>query len=108
MTSMDDASRDYTKRGWSIIPIKTKDKRPLIRWEDFQHRRPKEAEARAWVREWPECGIGIVTGLISGLVVIDVDAEHGGNASLEQLEREYGRLPRRARSEARNPATLQD
>lgn len=90
---MNEAIQDYLSRGWSIIPIRPRDKRPLIRWEDFQHRHPDEAEARAWILEWPECGIGIVTGAISGLVVIDVDAGHGGNGSLEQLEREHGRLP---------------
>jgi len=35
--------------------------------------------------------IGIVTGSISGLVVIDVDA--GGEETLAKLEREHGRLP---------------
>jgi hypothetical protein len=39
---------DYIGRGWSVIPIRPGDKRPLVRWEDFQHRRPIEAEARAW------------------------------------------------------------
>jgi hypothetical protein len=38
---------DYIGRGWSVIPIRSGDKRPLVRWEDFQHRRPTEVEARA-------------------------------------------------------------
>ena len=91
--SMDETIHDYLSRGWSIIPIRPGDKRPLVRWEEFQHRRPSEDEARGWLRAWPEAGIGIVTGGISGLVVLDVDPRHGGEASLERLEREHGPLP---------------
>ena len=93
MVSMNDAIRDYIARGWSIIPIRPGDKRPLVRWEDFQHRRASEAEALGWFRAWPEAGIGVVTGAISGLVVIDIDMRHGGDVALEQLEREHDRLP---------------
>lgn len=93
MMSMSDVVHDYAGRGWSVIPIRPGDKRPLVRWEDFQHRRPSEAEVRAWFRSWPGAGIGIVTGAVSGLIVIDVDVRHGGAAALEQLEREHGPVP---------------
>src|SRR5437867_1915259 len=91
--SMNAEVHDYIGRGWSIIPIRAGDKRPLVRWEDFQQRRPTEAEARAWFCGSPEAGIGIVTGAISGLVVVDIDVRHGGDGALDHLEREYGRLP---------------
>jgi Bifunctional DNA primase/polymerase, N-terminal/Primase C terminal 1 (PriCT-1) len=93
MVSMDGALHEYLRRGWAIIPIRTGDKRPLVRWDEFQHRHPSEAEARGWFRQWPGAGIGIVTGVISGLVVIDIDAGHGGDEALEQLEREHGPMP---------------
>jgi hypothetical protein len=88
-----DAILDYLGRGWSIIPIRPGDKRPLVRWEEFQHRRANEAEVRGWFRTWPDAGIGVVTGAISDLVVIDVDLRHGGEVGLEELEREHGQLP---------------
>ena len=91
--SVNEAIRDYTGRGWSIIPIRPGDKRPLVRWEELQHRRAAEEEARGWFRTWPDAGVGIVTGAISGLVVIDVDRRHGGDVGLEKLEQEHGRLP---------------
>ena len=90
---VNEAVDDYTGRGWSIIPIRTGDKRPLVRWEEFQYRRPDVDEVHAWFSRWPEAGIGIVTGAVSGLVVIDVDPRHGGDASLERLEHQYDRLP---------------
>lgn len=37
--------------------------------------------------------IGIATGVLSSLAVLDVDPRHGGDVSLTELEREFGRLP---------------
>jgi hypothetical protein len=93
MITMDEAIRNYVRRGWSIIPIGPAEKRPLVRWEEFQHWRATEEEAWGWFRTWPDAGIGIVTGAISGLVVIDVDLKHGGNAGLKKLEGEHDRMP---------------
>src|SRR2546425_22943 len=93
MASMDEAIHDYIGRGWSIIPIRPGDKRPLVRWEEFQLRRPLEEEARGWFRTRPDAGIGVVTGAISSLVVIDLDLRHGGDVGLEDLERQHARLP---------------
>lgn len=59
---VNEAIDDYIGRGWSIIPIKPGDKRPLVRWDEFQHRRPTVEEVHVWFPEWSEAGIGIVTG----------------------------------------------
>jgi hypothetical protein len=75
---VNEAIHDYAGRNWSIIPIRPEDKRPLVRWENYQHRRADEAEVRGWFQAWPDAGIGIVTGTISGLVVLDIDVRHGG------------------------------
>jgi len=91
-STINEAIHEYIGRGWSIIPIRTGDKRPLVRWEEFQHRHPSEAEACGWFRQWPEAGVAVVTGAISGLIVVDVDPGHGGDESLEKLEREHGTL----------------
>jgi hypothetical protein len=48
---------------------------------------------RTWWEEFPEANIGIATGAPSGLVVLDVDPRHGGDASLRELEKLYGPLP---------------
>lgn len=90
---VNEAIHDYAGRNWSIIPIRPEDKRPLIRWENYQRRRADEAEVRGWFQAWPDAGIGIVTGTISGLVVLDIDVRHGGDVTLDRLELEHGRLP---------------
>jgi Bifunctional DNA primase/polymerase, N-terminal/CHC2 zinc finger len=81
-------------RGWAPIPIEPGGKRPLVTWHQYQERRPTAAEVRHWWRRrWPDAGLGIVTGQISGLVVLDVDPRNGGDETLVELERQHGPLP---------------
>lgn len=86
------AAFGYLRRGWSVIPVEAGGKRPLVRWEDYQHRRADADEVRHWYQRWPGAGIGIVTGVISGLVVLDIDPPHGGDDSLDDLEHRYSVL----------------
>src|SRR5512134_2277855 len=65
------AALAYRAQGWSLVPIEPRGKRPLVRWERFQERAPSEAEIVAWFERWPEANVGIVTGGVSGLVVVD-------------------------------------
>ncbi len=67
----------YLEMGLSVIPLRHKDKKPLISWDDYQKRRPQEWEVKEWWATWPDANIGIVTGRVSGLVVVDVDGEKG-------------------------------
>jgi len=46
-----------------------------------------------WWRRWPTANIGIRTGAVSGLVVLDVDDYRGGGAALKQLARTAPRTP---------------
>ncbi len=80
-------------RGWSVIPLRPHDKRPLMPWEEFQRRRADVEEIRQWFGRWPDANLGIVTGTVSGLVVLDIDAGHGGPESIASLERDHGPLP---------------
>lgn len=87
------AALAYAGRGWSVIPV-SRDKRPLVAWAGFQKRRASESEIRAWYSQWPDAGVAIVCGAISGdLVVLDVDPRHGGSDSLDALVELHGQLP---------------
>ena len=76
----------YMQLGWSVIPLKPKDKRPMVKWKNRQTDRATEDEIRVWWKKYPNSNIGIVTGKISGLDVVDLD---GPNAQ-ELLESEMG------------------
>jgi len=89
------AALEYRNRGLSIIPIKPGDKRPLIAWEEYQERRADEAEIRGWFDTWGEINLGLVTGEVSGFIVIDIDSveakeglkKHAGDYDLETVPR---------------------
>ena len=67
----------YRDRGFSVIPLSYKGKKPLIPWEEYQERIAQKGEVQEWWSKWPDANIGIVTGEVSGLVVVDVDGEKG-------------------------------
>lgn len=51
-----------------------KDKKPLIKsWKPYQERFPTEEEVEHWWQQFPSANIGIITGKISGITVIDID-----------------------------------
>ena len=59
---------------FSVIPLKP-DKRPLIKWEEFQKKYPTKDDINRWWVKYPNSLIGIITGKISGIVVVDVDTK---------------------------------
>lgn len=88
-----DAALRYLSYGWSVIPIRPREKRPLIQWQIYQAEHPSVDQVKSWFDEHPEANVGVVTGSISGLVVLDVDSAHGGDESLIELEQQHGALP---------------
>lgn len=48
-------------------------KHPLVSWGAYQRRLPTEDEVRDWWTRWPSANIGLVTGALSGRVVLDSD-----------------------------------
>lgn len=87
------AALGYLRRGWSPVPIAPGGKHPPMRWERHQREPASEEEVRGWYRRWPDAGVGIVTGPVSGLVVLDVDPANGGAESQRELEAHHGALP---------------
>lgn len=65
---------EYLKQGLSVIPL-AKDKKPLLPWQEFQTRYATEDEVATWYQRYPNANIGIVTGKISNLTVIDCDSQ---------------------------------
>ena len=67
----------FEAKGLSVIPIEENGKIPLIKWAEFQSRRASSQEIEAWFKRWPKANLAIVTGAISGLMVMDVDVKNG-------------------------------
>jgi hypothetical protein len=63
--------------GWSVIPVGI-DKKPLIAWKEYQSRKATRDEITKWLQDFPNANLGVVTGEISGITVVDIDPRHGG------------------------------
>ena len=68
---MGECAMRYLKRGFAVVPAQGK--RPVIDWRKYQDVKPAEAEVTAWWMRFPDANIAVVTGAVSGVVVVDVD-----------------------------------
>jgi putative DNA primase/helicase len=74
MSSAKAAAANYHRLEWCPIPIKERSKEPnLLELQPYLSRRPTREELGAWA--WS--GVGIVTGELSGVLVLDVDGPEG-------------------------------
>ncbi|MBI1833906.1 MAG: AAA family ATPase [Candidatus Andersenbacteria bacterium] len=81
---------------WSIIPIIKRTKKPLVEWKVFQTRLANDEELDQWFKGKSnlEVGIGLVTGKLSGVIVVDEDTykqKEGAPAILSTLKSKTGR-----------------
>jgi hypothetical protein len=76
---------DYQQLGLAIIPCEGKS--PKVSWKKYQSKAPSLATIYRWIKLFPAANIGLITGKISGITVIDCDDP---NLSLEELEAEFG------------------
>jgi hypothetical protein len=83
----------YLEHGWSVIPAPVRGKSGLVPWRRYQQTRPRPDDWQRWASRWPRANLAVITGRLSGIVVIDVDFRHGGRAGLDQVEAEHGELP---------------
>ncbi len=102
-------SQIYISMGWHIIPMnsvrpdgyctcsKGKDcsspgKHPRIKdWVDKASAKPEIINE--WLSKWTDTNIAVATGRRSGIIVLDIDIKYNGDAELQKLERQLGKLP---------------
>jgi hypothetical protein len=85
------AALSYLRRGFNVLPIRREDKRPCVPWKDLQVRQVSRDDVRTWYRQYPDAGVGIVCGRISGVVVVDGDPRNG--AGLAALTTRFPATP---------------
>ena len=93
MTPLDWAL-EWHSLGYSPIP--TRGKAPLIKWKEqygFHLHRPTEQQVRE-LFEGMACNIGILTGKLHGVVVVDADSE----SAVEYVRLTCQQTPMRIRS----------
>jgi hypothetical protein len=52
-----------------------------------------EATIQSWNTKFPNANIGIATGAVSNLVVLDIDPKNGGDKTFQELIEKHGELP---------------
>jgi len=107
--SLLEATLQYVSRGWAVLPLhsvqdgrctcgrdcgKNAGKHPRVKG-GFKVATTDARQIEAWWQQWPNANIGIATGVLSRLVVIDIDGA-SGLATLRDLVKKYGTLPRTA------------
>lgn len=64
---------EYHRRGWCVIPVPVGSKKARIKWKQYQHQRPDEAQLRRWFASGKN-NVALICGPVSGgLTVIDFD-----------------------------------
>lgn len=87
MTPLDLALR-YYECGFSTFPLRPRTKQPAVKWSRYQTDRASRATISQWWSEWPDAGVAVVAGAVSGgLVVLDVDHHEFSDFVKERAER---------------------
>lgn len=85
----------YAARGWAVFPLKPRSKEPYPGTRGFKDASRDPDTIRRMFAGKADANIGIATGAISGIWVLDVDNKDGagGLDSLNRLMAEHGPLP---------------
>lgn len=74
---------EYSVRGYSVIPLR-RNKLPLLNeWKKFQETPADDEQIEAWWKTTPNANVGIITGKISGITVVDIDMSHGQHVDVD-------------------------
>jgi len=81
MSSLADAALGILRERFPIFPV-DRGKKPLVKWEPYQQRLPTEDQLKRWWQRWPTANIGLATGRVSRLAVVDCDSQEAVNGFL--------------------------
>ncbi|WPE18696.1 phage/plasmid primase, P4 family [Candidatus Thioglobus autotrophicus] len=93
MSHIKDVAIGYTSNELKIFPCVQNEKRPLTK-HGFKDASSERQAINNWWNNHPNANIGLPTGKVNNLVVIDVDVKNNasGMNSLKQLQDEHGQF----------------
>ena len=66
---------EYMDSGWGVLPVKPDEKRPyMTNWLQYTRTKPSREQTISWFNALSGAGVGLVTGRVSGVVVLDVES----------------------------------
>jgi len=102
------AALSYARRGWHVFPLyepragqctcprgascPSPGKHPRVSG-GLKDATTDESVIIAWWQRWPTANVGVRTGAVSGINVVDVDIRHLGDETIADLEKASGSLP---------------
>jgi archaellum biogenesis ATPase FlaH len=79
MSEIHEWAKKYRAIGWNVIPLFNNSKNPApIQWKQYQERMATDEEFAAWFENPAVTGLGLITGKLSGIVVLDEDIYKSG------------------------------
>ena len=86
--TVNEQAAEYVDNGWSVLPVRPDEKRPyMTNWLQYTKTRAPKAMVEAWFNNLTGAGVGVVTGKISNMVVLDV--EKSCPYPIEELLKKY-------------------
>ena len=80
-----EAALAYISRGWAVFPLAPESKIPNKGSRSFKDSSTEYLKVRGWWEKNPAANIGIATGKISGLFVVDLDDAEAGIEAWNKL-----------------------
>ena len=78
MNEIYEAARQAAARGWAVMPIlRGEEKKPAVKWLRHQTEMPTDKELERWFRQFKDCNLGLITGALSRVFIIDADTMEG-------------------------------
>ena len=77
----------FIELGWAVFPVVPNAKRPLTP-NGFKDATKSVFAVKRWWEKYPDANIGIATGMVSHLAVVDIDVKNGakGRESIEKIK----------------------